>query len=877
MPHTPIHPNSDESQDRLMDEALGVVKVQSFQMKCCLEKGKLMEALKHASNMLSELRTSMLSPKAYYELYMAVTDQLRHLEFHLTGEFEKGCKLADLYELVQYAGNIIPRLYLLVTVGLVYMKTTKGCRRDILKDLVEMCRGVQHPLRGLFLRNYLLQSCKNVLPDVVVEEIKGPEKDAKEEHSGTIEDSIDFILVNYGEMNKLWVRMQHQGHSSQKERREKERLDLRLLVGTNLTRLSELECVTQERYKNVVLPGILEQVVSCRDAISQEYLMESLIQVFPDDFHLATLQPFLNSCAQLVPSVNVKTIIIALIDRLASSKDVPLPDDLFDIFSEQITNIIKSRPEIPLEDVVSMQTSLVNFCIKKIDQDDKCESSLNAVLGSTLEVIKTKCPPNQVHYRTNIGKELLKFLKVPIALSTTSCSGIAAIKMSLKLTNFKEILKQVTDIELHKQVVLLLLNCALESGLEDRIEERVRLSPEEIEIFLSQICAPLIEGPKVEEGDELDEDFLDEQTLLARFIHYILSPYSVPDDDYDLLYDVITLSKRILLNGGPKRIRHTFPSLVFESLQLAIKYANGRDKYPDWDKKCSKLFQFVHQTIIALLKDSNCPELCLRLFLEAAVTAKKCTTEDSETVAYEFISQSFSVYEEEINDSKQQLASLTSIISTINAINFTSDENLKPLQSQCCLNAVKLVKKSDQCRATLAASFLYFNCKEKTIGPEAVKWIQKCFKIASAVLDLEVQLQLFIEILAHLTILVDCASDEISSLVKQLVEKIEEQRQETPMSDLIERQYYNSLDIFSNIIDECIIKSLSCYKKVTTENNLTAVDSQIATKLKSQLTCNDATDSTTTAAAAASTDEEMKANDQVTLQSSNETAPFSNS
>ena len=28
-----------------------------------------------------------------------------------------------------------------------------------------------------------------------------------------------------------------------------------------------------------VLPGILEQVVSCRDAISQEYLMECVIQV----------------------------------------------------------------------------------------------------------------------------------------------------------------------------------------------------------------------------------------------------------------------------------------------------------------------------------------------------------------------------------------------------------------------------------------------------------------------------------------------------------------------------------------------------------------------------------------------------------------------
>lgn len=33
-----------------------------------------------------------------------------------------------------------------------------------------MCRGVQHPLRGLFLRNYLLQCTRNILPDVAEED-----------------------------------------------------------------------------------------------------------------------------------------------------------------------------------------------------------------------------------------------------------------------------------------------------------------------------------------------------------------------------------------------------------------------------------------------------------------------------------------------------------------------------------------------------------------------------------------------------------------------------------------------------------------------------------------------------------------------------------
>lgn len=58
-------------------------------------------------------------------------------------------------------------------------------------------KGVQHPLRGLFLRNYLLQCTRNVLPDTPESEGDSPE--------GTVKDSIDFVLMNFAEMNKLWV------------------------------------------------------------------------------------------------------------------------------------------------------------------------------------------------------------------------------------------------------------------------------------------------------------------------------------------------------------------------------------------------------------------------------------------------------------------------------------------------------------------------------------------------------------------------------------------------------------------------------------------------------------------------------------------------
>ena len=80
-------------------------------------------------------------------------------------------------------------------------------------------------------------------------------------------------------MNKLWVRLQHQGHSREREKRTQERKELQLLVGSNLVRLSQL--VDLETYKNHILSPLLEQVVQCRDVLAQEYLLEGL---FPFEF-----------------------------------------------------------------------------------------------------------------------------------------------------------------------------------------------------------------------------------------------------------------------------------------------------------------------------------------------------------------------------------------------------------------------------------------------------------------------------------------------------------------------------------------------------------------------------------------------------------------
>jgi vacuolar protein sorting-associated protein 35 len=56
----------------------------------------------------------------------------------------------------------------------------------------------------------------------------------------------------------------------------------------------------------------------CSLARSLPLQTDSPVKVFTDEFHLHTLGPFLSATAQLQPKVNIKQIVIALIDRLAA-------------------------------------------------------------------------------------------------------------------------------------------------------------------------------------------------------------------------------------------------------------------------------------------------------------------------------------------------------------------------------------------------------------------------------------------------------------------------------------------------------------------------------------------------------------------------------
>ncbi|CAL9246796.1 unnamed protein product [Arabidopsis halleri] len=692
-----------DDDEKWLAAAIAAVKQNAFYMQRAIDSNNLKDALKFSAQMLSELRTSKLSPHKYYELYIRVFNELGTLEIFFKEETGRGCSIAELYELVQHAGNILPRLYLLCTIGSVYIKSKDVTATDILKDLVEMCRAVQHPLRGLFLRSYLAQVTRDKLPSIG-SDLEG-DGDA---HMNALE----FVLQNFTEMNKLWVRMQHQGPSREKDKREKERNELRDLVGKNLHVLSQLEGVDLGIYRDTVLPRILEQVVNCKDELAQCYLMDCIIQVFPDDFHLQTLDVLLGACPQLQPSVDIKTVLSGLMERLsnyAASSVEALPNFLqveaFSKLNYAIGKVVEAQVDLPAAASVTLYLFLLKFTLHvysdRLDYVDEVLGSCVTQLSATGKLCDDKA-----------AKQIVAFLSAPLE----KYNNVVTI---LKLTNYPRVMEYL-DHETNKAMAIIIVQSILKNNTHIATADEVD--------SLFELAKGLIKDFDGTIDDEIDEeDFQEEQNLVARLVHKLYN------DDPEEMYKIIFTVRKHILAGGPKRMPLTIPPLVFSALKL-IRRLRGGDENPFGDDASAtpkRILQLLSETV-EVLSDVSAPDLALRLYLQCAQAANDC---ELETVTYEFFTKAYLLYEEEISDSKAQVTALRLIIGTLQRMRVFNVENRDTLTHKATGYSARLLRKPDQCRAVYECAHLFWadECENLKDGERVVLCLKRAQRIADAV------------------------------------------------------------------------------------------------------------------------------------------------
>lgn len=731
-------------------------------MKDNLSEGQLLPALKNCLNFLNELRTSQLSPKEYYELYIAVFDSLEFLSNYLKQSHQRKMKkkddppfLADLYELVQYLGNIVPRLYMMIVIGTTYMSTNSESTKEIMKDMIEMCKGVQHPIRGLFLRNYLSQRSKDLLP---VE---------KEED---FEDTVDFLMTNFIEMNKLWVRLQHQGHSSERELRYRERKELKVLVGSNLVRLSQAidDFPTDEKdfgenyYKDTIYPIVTEQIIQCKDHLAQSYLIDVLIQIFPDNFHFATMDDLLNNVfLKLHPALQKSELISNLVDRfvtnlkyeadlkeatdgtdgLGDDKEIEktthepsVPADLiFGSFWLFYDNLDQLQPSLPPEEICSILRSLIKLALNL--QPDKYEN-LNKIFEYAMKTLKKS--------RAEDGPKERSESSLWYELLVAPVNELTSIKDLLKLEYFRQLFEQIPDpffkrqlsLEIVDKLLILPHEQTLENNddIDDIFAYLLILIEEQDYKVDTQKDLGIKKSIKLEGGEKVvSDDFLERQEKICKCLHLISH-----DDPAKALSSLLFVRKKYL-SRCPDNIIYTYPTLILKITNLlrVSAYKSSRSKNQSLgslkqaEQSLTNNFKSLAVVIDELYQQHQTfyAEYILKLYLNAASIADQLK---QETMAYELFQQSFVVFEENLSVSKPAKnapspqdpmggsVSYRLVIAISNALanlRYFSKENYESLITKITLYGSKLLKKQDQCRAIYGCAHLWWWCDSLIEGP----------------------------------------------------------------------------------------------------------------------------------------------------------------
>eukprot|EP00560_Eucampia_antarctica_P001657 CAMPEP_0197835270 /NCGR_PEP_ID=MMETSP1437-20131217/25280_1 /TAXON_ID=49252 ORGANISM="Eucampia antarctica, Strain CCMP1452" /NCGR_SAMPLE_ID=MMETSP1437 /ASSEMBLY_ACC=CAM_ASM_001096 /LENGTH=1019 /DNA_ID=CAMNT_0043440573 /DNA_START=48 /DNA_END=3107 /DNA_ORIENTATION=+ len=665
-----------------------------------MDDDDLAATLERAASMLAELgdpsshhhhhveRAMTLSPKSYYELHMRALEEMPHLEDFLMSMTEDDPdSMRDLYQAAQYCPKVVPRLYLQICAGSVLMRASHTHphahlnTRQVLLELANAVKCVQCPVRGLFLRHYLLQATRDKLPDSPPDladaqhhqflqqqqdvdndnndpnagldhDSKSNSQDEPAQESknpvGTVKDSYEFVLNNFIEMNKLWVRIQHMPaspnntytlsvsanpytyqdpqHQQQRpdkearKKRERERNELRILVGTNLERLSKLDGVTANIYGTAILPTILEQISVCRDALAQAYLMDCIIQVFPDEYHIQTLDLFLSVCPKLRDKVNVRTILTAIMERLANyyadeillnephtnqtnhgDNQKTLHNDAFQIFHDCIQAVFQARgPNMPAKEIIRLQTALLNFSLKcypsRMDHLSLClQTCVMSLTGKTTP--KQNSLPLKPLDSVAVD-ELEKLLSIPLdtlALRVLDLDHYSDLLTFLPWDNRKQVavvlLKAVEASntilqDLHQitqlfHIILPLIQTEEAAYIEQHQQHSGRGEHSNIDNIANSIKkADLLDSLGVREPstslffrrdsvrsndkacEELTAMLREEQFLLAKLVHLLHS------QDTDQHFEMLNIARIFLSKGVKERRALALPPLIFCALDL---------------------------------------------------------------------------------------------------------------------------------------------------------------------------------------------------------------------------------------------------------------------------------------------------------------------
>ena len=714
----------EEGKDINLEKGLKIIKEQNFHINSAIEKNNLRQCLKEAYTMLCELRTNQLSPKNYYNLYISVVDVMLNLKNYMIEEVNRGRRLIDLYDDVQQAQHVIPRLYLTITVGSIYIERAPRSTRTIIYDMLGLVKAVQNPIKGLFLRNYLLKMIKDKLPD---------KDNAYLKEGASFEDSLKFITENMEEMNRLWIRLSAGCSGGEKMMREKERDELKILIGESMNKLSSLENLNIDLYEKNVLPKLLNIIVNSKDKLCQQYLMECIIHAFPDSYNVKCMERLLDAISYLEKDVDIGIIFVSLMEKLGS------------YFGRQNKNAEENNADKEIFEIAqniypSLLKNFNGYINQNLNKRDLNSLNLNKLFNLVLSFMKfsLQCAPkDQLNQSVNNMFSLALDLsniqphkldedcinKIGLLLIEPLNNGINIFRMNdfiplMNFLNYKN--KKNLGIKLIETLIA-------DSNKEKSTIEKID-SLDSLDNVLKYI-QPLL-GDTRDSVQEDESTYEYEQSIVGKLV------YLIRTNNPEIIYKILNDLKNIFAHGGINRRRYTLPPLANRVIQfchdITLCYENKLNLIPEKKKNnqyvkdiidsldISKvqsdeiflklmlnLYKLLTETIDLISQEQ--PELAFKLFLQSAsqVNSISCNKEKFQDSCINFIKNAMNIFEEgryNQNNRYDLLVQISSLLMTLNI----SKEAIEKIIDELIKGSQKMIQREDQCKAMLIISQLYF-------------------------------------------------------------------------------------------------------------------------------------------------------------------------
>ena len=802
-------------QEKILDEALLIVKSQGYQMKVAIENNKLRNSLKFAKAMLDTLKSTTLSPSNYYQLFLSIFDEMQYIFNYFREEARRGRRMKDLYDTVQQCENIIPRLFLLICVASAYIETGQTNATDIIFDLFNLIKGVQNPLRGLFCRYFFLKMIKDRLPD------KGNEY---EKPGASPDDTVKFILNNLEEMNGLWIRITNnnsiigvEDESADIVSSLKEREQLKILIGENITRLSSLNCVTVDLYQKKVLPKIIEILLESKDSLSQQYLLECVVHAFPDEHNIACMNLLLETCSKLQSNVDVKTIFISLMQKLAkyveNAKDekniIDSTQKIFSVVKGNINKIMSdSSANMDVNKLIELQVAFLNFTIKCCPENERLDSVNNILIDCVNLLSKNK---NEI-----ISNDTIKLIGRLLAVPLESNMSIFA------MGNFPELMRYL-DYASRATLSLRIIDSLVSESSTVKLDNSERVSA------LMDFIRPLLEdSPDAGEYDQYQFEY--EQASVCKLLFIITT------NDPQTMYDILNVLKNTFIKGGTKRQKFTLGALVnaYITLGYKISYAlnkiNGIEdsrkekihedfvnyynlKSLDTNEQIHKFMRRIYTQINDTISivENDFSDIALKLYLSLALQINDIKVDRNlyEEYCYNALSSAIQIFNRgKIND-EIKIDLINQVIGTVLNIDILSRDNLVAITSNIVQVSQSLLKRSDQSIAILNCSHLFY----KTLVADSNKIIDclnKSKKFADYAMTNPKNAILFIKIINKYLFYIEKSENDDSidfinpetindliELVKNHIQSMKIENKDAEFLPVIEEYYNNTIYLIS--------------------------------------------------------------------------------